>query len=72
MISYRWRGCPVLMSMSKLMSECWHTSPSARLSAMRVKKSLQATVASMTSEVVKAGESSSNESLIKVQPASTC
>ncbi|KAF6199114.1 hypothetical protein GE061_007139 [Apolygus lucorum] len=36
----RWASDPVLSSMGKLMKECWHFNPHARLPALRVKKTL--------------------------------
>ncbi|KAF8560819.1 hypothetical protein P879_09886, partial [Paragonimus westermani] len=37
-----WSKHQVLAALQDLMSECWYTNPTARLSAMRVKKSLAA------------------------------
>ncbi|XP_014204565.1 bone morphogenetic protein receptor type-1B isoform X2 [Copidosoma floridanum] len=39
-IPTRWETDPILASMSKLMSECWHTNPAVRLTALRVKKTM--------------------------------
>ncbi|XP_013785792.2 LOW QUALITY PROTEIN: activin receptor type-1-like, partial [Limulus polyphemus] len=39
-IPNRWSSDPILSAISKLMKECWHQNPSARLTALRVKKSL--------------------------------
>ena len=36
-----WEDLEPLKSMSRLMSECWYGRPQARLSALRIKKSLQ-------------------------------
>ncbi|XP_060530450.1 activin receptor type-1 [Cylas formicarius] len=36
----RWTSDPVLSEMSKLMRECWHQNPGARLSALRIKKTV--------------------------------
>ncbi|XP_014257137.1 activin receptor type-1 [Cimex lectularius] len=36
----RWASDPVLSGLSKLMRECWHHNPNARLPALRVKKTL--------------------------------
>ncbi|XP_004923953.1 bone morphogenetic protein receptor type-1B isoform X1 [Bombyx mori] len=36
----RWRHCDRLAALGALMSECWSASPRARLSALRVKKTL--------------------------------
>ena len=36
-----WEGREPLKSMSRVMSECWYGRPQARLSALRIKKSLQ-------------------------------
>ncbi|KAI7809093.1 activin receptor type-1-like [Triplophysa rosa] len=39
-IPNRWFSDPTLTSISKLMKECWYQSPSARLTALRIKKTL--------------------------------
>ncbi|GFQ92803.1 hypothetical protein TNCT_392951 [Trichonephila clavata] len=39
-IPNRWSSDVTLSAMSKLMKECWHHNPSARLTSLRVKKSL--------------------------------
>ena len=36
-----WEDREPLRSMSRVMSECWYGQPLARLSALRIKKSLQ-------------------------------
>uniref|UniRef100_A0A147BES5 Serine/threonine-protein kinase receptor n=1 Tax=Ixodes ricinus TaxID=34613 RepID=A0A147BES5_IXORI len=36
----RWASCEATQVLSKLMQECWHPNPCARLTALRVKKSL--------------------------------
>ncbi|XP_072556399.1 activin receptor type-1-like [Paramormyrops kingsleyae] len=36
----RWCSDPTLMAISKLMKECWYRNPSARLTALRIKKTL--------------------------------
>ncbi|KAG7278719.1 hypothetical protein CRUP_023368 [Coryphaenoides rupestris] len=39
-IPNRWFSDPTLSSMAKLMKECWYQNPSARLTALRIKKTL--------------------------------
>ncbi|CAL1289095.1 unnamed protein product [Larinioides sclopetarius] len=39
-IPNRWSSDMTLSAMTKLMKECWHHNPSARLTSLRVKKSL--------------------------------
>ncbi|XP_067125600.1 activin receptor type-1 isoform X2 [Centruroides vittatus] len=39
-IPNRWAFDPTLNAMSRLMKECWHPNPSARLTALRIKKTL--------------------------------
>ncbi|KAM9342539.1 activin receptor type-1-like isoform 2-T2 [Pholidichthys leucotaenia] len=39
-IPNRWFSDPTLTSMAKLMKECWYQNPSARLTALRIKKTL--------------------------------
>ncbi|XP_035218409.1 activin receptor type-1-like [Stegodyphus dumicola] len=39
-IPNRWSSDMTLLAMTKLMKECWHQNPSARLTALRVKKTL--------------------------------
>lgn len=39
-IPNRWSSDPTLVATAKLMKECWHHNPSARLTALRMKKSL--------------------------------
>ncbi|XP_050425754.1 activin receptor type-1 [Adelges cooleyi] len=36
----RWWSDPILSGMAKLMRECWHPNPNARLPALRVKKTI--------------------------------
>lgn len=36
----RWHTEDILASLSKIMQECWHANPAARLTALRVKKSI--------------------------------
>lgn len=36
----RWASCKVTQTLSKLMQECWHHNPVARLTSLRVKKTL--------------------------------
>ncbi|XP_001641146.2 activin receptor type-1 [Nematostella vectensis] len=36
----RWTGDPTLQVMSKLIRECWNPNPAARLTSLRIKKSL--------------------------------
>lgn len=39
-IPNRWQTSDVLHSMSKIMKDCWYQNPAARLTALRVKKTL--------------------------------
>uniref|UniRef100_A0A6B0VCT2 receptor protein serine/threonine kinase n=1 Tax=Ixodes ricinus TaxID=34613 RepID=A0A6B0VCT2_IXORI len=39
-IPNRWSSDPTLVATAQLMKECWHPNPSARLTALRMKKSL--------------------------------
>ncbi|XP_026272408.1 TGF-beta receptor type-1 isoform X3 [Frankliniella occidentalis] len=39
-IPNRWQACEALSGMSKVMKECWYQSAAARLTALRVKKTL--------------------------------
>ncbi|XP_073490224.1 activin receptor type-1 isoform X2 [Aquarana catesbeiana] len=39
-IPNRWFSDPTLSSLAKLMKECWYHNPSARLTALRIKKTL--------------------------------
>jgi hypothetical protein len=41
-ISARWSGDKYLLTMSQLIQECWKAYPNARLSALRIKKTLAA------------------------------
>uniref|UniRef100_A0A8D0A1I3 Activin receptor type-1C n=1 Tax=Sander lucioperca TaxID=283035 RepID=A0A8D0A1I3_SANLU len=36
----QWQSCEALRVMGKLMRECWHANPAARLTALRVKKTV--------------------------------
>ena len=36
----RWHSDPTLAGLGKLMKECWHGKPAARLPVLRVKKTL--------------------------------
>jgi TGF-beta receptor type-1 len=49
-IANRWQSNEVLRVMSQLMKECWYHSPAARLSALRIKKTLHKLV---TQEAIK-------------------
>ncbi|XP_064598596.1 activin receptor type-1-like isoform X2 [Liolophura sinensis] len=40
-IPNRWSSDPILQQMSKLIRECWKPHPAARLTALRIKKTLQ-------------------------------
>ncbi|XP_050537311.1 TGF-beta receptor type-1-like isoform X1 [Daktulosphaira vitifoliae] len=40
LIPQKWNACPCLQTMSKLMQECWYHTASARLTALRIKKTL--------------------------------
>ena len=44
-----WDDREPLKSMSRVMSECWYGQPLARLSALRIKKSLQKLERSLSS-----------------------
>uniref|UniRef100_A0A1B6IBK3 Serine/threonine-protein kinase receptor n=1 Tax=Homalodisca liturata TaxID=320908 RepID=A0A1B6IBK3_9HEMI len=39
-IPNRWQACPALLVMSKVMKECWYHNAAARLTALRIKKTL--------------------------------
>ncbi|KAL2097601.1 hypothetical protein ACEWY4_006808 [Coilia grayii] len=39
-IPNRWQGCEALRVMAKIMRECWYANAAARLTALRIKKSL--------------------------------
>nr|UYR58228.1 thick veins 1 [Henosepilachna vigintioctopunctata] len=39
-IPLRWETDDTLLTMSKIMQECWHANPAVRLTALRVKKTL--------------------------------
>lgn len=39
-IPNRWQSSDVLHSMTKIMKDCWYQNPAARLTALRVKKTL--------------------------------
>uniref|UniRef100_A0AAY4AH31 Serine/threonine-protein kinase receptor n=1 Tax=Denticeps clupeoides TaxID=299321 RepID=A0AAY4AH31_9TELE len=39
-IPNRWQSCEALRVIAKIMRECWYTSAAARLTALRIKKSL--------------------------------
>ena len=39
-IPNRWHASEVLHSMAKVMKECWYPNPVARLTALRIKKTL--------------------------------
>ncbi|XP_058805326.1 bone morphogenetic protein receptor type-1B [Phymastichus coffea] len=39
-IPARWENDPILSTLAKLMTECWHTNPAVRLTALRVKKTM--------------------------------
>uniref|UniRef100_A0A5S6QFE1 receptor protein serine/threonine kinase n=1 Tax=Trichuris muris TaxID=70415 RepID=A0A5S6QFE1_TRIMR len=38
----RWMGSPIMYAMSKLMRECWTPNPAARLTALRIRKTIDA------------------------------
>ncbi|XP_041374334.1 activin receptor type-1-like isoform X2 [Gigantopelta aegis] len=46
----RWACDPIMIKMSKLMKECWAQNPKARLSMLRVKKTLHVMLASKEKE----------------------
>ena len=39
-VSERWQSEDILAVLSKIMQECWHPNPAARLTALRVKKTI--------------------------------
>lgn len=39
-IPNRWHASDVLLSIAKVMKECWYHNPAARLTALRIKKTL--------------------------------
>lgn len=39
-IPLRWDSDEILLTLSKVMQECWHANPAVRLTALRVKKTL--------------------------------
>lgn len=39
-IPNRWQSSETLYGMSKIMKDCWYPNPAARLTALRIKKSL--------------------------------
>ncbi|GLV45621.1 baboon [Carabus blaptoides fortunei] len=39
-IPNRWQSCEALHAISKVMKECWYHNPAARLTALRIKKTL--------------------------------
>lgn len=39
-IPNRWHASEVMHNMSKVMKECWYQNPAARLTALRIKKTL--------------------------------
>lgn len=39
-IPNRWQSCEALRVMSKIMKECWYHNPAARLTALRIKKTI--------------------------------
>uniref|UniRef100_A0A0A9Z3X6 receptor protein serine/threonine kinase n=2 Tax=Lygus hesperus TaxID=30085 RepID=A0A0A9Z3X6_LYGHE len=39
-IPNRWQACPALQAMSRVMRECWYHNAAARLTALRIKKTL--------------------------------
>ncbi|TRY92926.1 hypothetical protein DNTS_024362 [Danionella cerebrum] len=39
-IPNQWQSCEALRVMGKIMRECWHANPAARLTALRVKKTI--------------------------------
>ncbi|XP_066137936.1 bone morphogenetic protein receptor type-1B isoform X3 [Euwallacea fornicatus] len=39
-IPQRWESEEILLNMSKVMQECWHSNPDVRLTSLRVKKTL--------------------------------
>ncbi|CAH0715950.1 unnamed protein product, partial [Brenthis ino] len=41
----RWHSDPVLSAISKVMKECWYQNPAARLTALRIKKTLASVAA---------------------------
>lgn len=41
-IPNKWQVSDVLHGMSKIMKDCWYQNPAARLTALRIKKTLSA------------------------------
>ncbi|VDP22965.1 unnamed protein product [Soboliphyme baturini] len=39
-VSSRWTSCAVLQGMTRIMRECWAANSAARLTALRVRKSI--------------------------------
>lgn len=51
-IPERWQDEEILQVLSKLMVECWHPKPVARLTALRIKKTLSKVQTDNTSQIV--------------------
>lgn len=51
-IPERWLDVKILETLSRIMTECWNPKPEARLTALRIKKTLQKIKADCTSQIV--------------------
>lgn len=51
-IPERWQDAQILQTLSRLMTECWHPKPDARLTALRIKKTLQKVQTDCSSQIV--------------------
>lgn len=51
-ISDRWQDEEILQVLSKIMVECWHPKPTARLTALRIKKTLSKVQTDSSSQIV--------------------
>lgn len=51
-IPERWQEEEILQVLSKIMAECWHPKPTARLTALRIKKTLSKIQTDGSSQIV--------------------
>lgn len=51
-IPERWQDEEILQALSKIMVECWHPKPTARLTALRIKKTLSKVQTDSSSQIV--------------------
>lgn len=49
-IPNRWQSCEALRVMSKIMKECWYHNAAARLTALRIKKTMQSSLANLEAQ----------------------